>query len=106
MSKIKTFRMSDSVLHRFVQIVQEAFLTGTDVSDHLRMVEMKMDETDSHMLVLTDEYVDMVRKQHESMLQFLETQKKAVEAIKTEGTVLESTSNASSLILNDWDKNS
>ena len=32
------YKMSDSVLHRFVQILQEAILTGTDLSDHLRMV--------------------------------------------------------------------
>lgn len=70
-------RMSDAVLHRFVQIVQEAFLTGTDVSDHLRMVEMQPDPADPHVLVLTDEYYDLVRKQHEALLQFAEQQKTA-----------------------------
>ena len=75
------FRMSDSTLHRFVQIVQEAMLTGTDVSDHLRMVEMRPDATDPNVLVLTDEYVDMVRKQHESMLKFVAEQQAAQQVI-------------------------
>lgn len=64
------YKMSDSVLHRFVQILQEAILTGTDVSDHLRMVEMRPDETDPHVLVLTDDYKDMVKKHHDQMLDF------------------------------------
>lgn len=99
-TKPKTFRMSDSVLHRFVQIVQEAFLTGTDVSDHLRMVEMKIDDTNPHMLVLTDEYVDMVHKQHESMLKFLESQQTVSSDVSEEKEVEE----ASSLILSPYQK--
>lgn len=72
MSERKTFRMSDSVLHRFVQIVQEAFLTGTDVSDHLRMVEMEEDTENFGQLRLTPEYTALVKEQHERLLQFAE----------------------------------
>lgn len=82
----KVFKMSDSVLHRFVQILQEAILTGTDVADHLRMVEMQEDEASSGQLVLTSEYKELVAKQHESMLQFANEKRQELltEAEKTE----------------------
>jgi len=34
------YKLSDDVLRRVVQILQEALLTGTDVSDHLRMIRL------------------------------------------------------------------
>lgn len=59
-----SLKLADSVLHRFVQILQEALLTGTDVSDHLRMVRVEADKDDPHVLVLTDEYKTQVAEIH------------------------------------------
>jgi hypothetical protein len=81
------FKMSDSVLHRFVQIVQEAILTGTDVSDHLRMVEMEDDPKNPGRLVLTADYKDLVKKQHEQLLAFAEQEKKQRTLLTEEGSI-------------------
>jgi hypothetical protein len=34
------YKLSDDVLRRIVQLLQEALLTGTDVGDHLRMIRL------------------------------------------------------------------
>ncbi len=78
------FHLADSVLHRVVQILQEALLTGTDISDILRQIEVCQDSTDPNQLVLTNRYVDMVRKQHESMLKFAEEQKAKIDLLKNQ----------------------
>lgn len=62
----KEFHLSDSVLMRIVQIVQEGFLTGTDVADLMR--EIRLQEHDNDSLVLTDKYVELVKKSHEDLL--------------------------------------
>lgn len=69
------YKLSDSVLHRIVQIVQEAFLTGVDCADIMRQIELE-EEYGTDKLVLTDAYKDMVKRQHEEMLKFAEEQSK------------------------------
>ena len=66
------YNLSDNVLRRIVQIVQEGFLTGTDVVDHMRMIKLETDENNSSQLVLTEEYKTLVEGQHESMLSEIE----------------------------------
>lgn len=68
-------KLADSVLHRIVQIVQEGMLMGVDVADIMRQVELRPDASDPHVLVLTEEYKEMVQKQHESLLKFVEEKK-------------------------------
>lgn len=97
MSEKKCFKVADSVLQRFVQIIQEAMLTGVDCVDIMRQVEMKPDESDPHVLVLSDDYIDMVRKQHESMLKFAEKQRDAKK-------LLEEAANSSGIIVGQFDK--
>tara|TARA_Y100000310_G_scaffold91181_1_gene88487 strand:+ start:7448 stop:7672 length:225 start_codon:yes stop_codon:yes gene_type:complete len=67
-----SYKLSDNVLRRIVQIVQEGFLTGTDVADHMRMIKLDVDENNSSQLVLTEEYKTLVEGQHESMLSEIE----------------------------------
>ena len=62
------FKLADSVLHRIVQIVQEAILTGLDCSDYMRQISLSLDKDDSHVLVLSEEYQKQVREMHEKML--------------------------------------
>jgi hypothetical protein len=67
-------KIADSVWHRIVQCIQEAMLTGTDVSDSLRQVRVVPDESDPHVLVLSPEYQEQVQEMHEKMLQHVREQ--------------------------------
>ncbi len=58
------FKLADSVLHRVVQIVQEAFLTGVDCADIMRQIRLQVDDNDSNSLVLTSEYKKQVTEMH------------------------------------------
>lgn len=60
--------LADSVLHRVVQIVQEGFLLGVDVSDLLRQIRLTPDETEPGALILTKAYSESVDKMHEKYL--------------------------------------
>jgi hypothetical protein len=62
-----SFRVSDMVIARIAQLLQEAILTQTDVTDHLRMVRLEPDPTDSHVLVLTEDYKKQVIENHKKM---------------------------------------
>lgn len=66
----KTYKLADSVLHRFVQILQEGLLYGVDVADIMRMVDLE--EGDDGKLVLTEAYKEMIKRQHEEALKFAE----------------------------------
>ena len=68
-----TLKLADSVLHRFVQIIQEAMLTGTDCADHMRMVRLVADSSDPHTLVLSDEYKAQVEQIHQKYLAEIES---------------------------------
>lgn len=75
------YKLDDSVLHRVVQIVQEAFLTGVDCADIMRQIELEEDKSgppnrELPRLVLTDSYKEMVRRHHEEMLKFAEEEQK------------------------------
>jgi len=65
-------KIADSVWHRVVQVVQEGMLTGTDVSDSFRQIEVEPDEADENVLVLTAAYQKQVREMHEKMLKHIE----------------------------------
>lgn len=67
----KTFKLSDSVIARIAQIIQEAILTGTDCVDHLRMIEL-VKVNSGNELDLSEEYRQLVEKQHETMLRELQ----------------------------------
>lgn len=65
----KPLRLADSVLHRVIQMVQEAMLLGVDVADLMRQIELRPDASDSHMLVLTDDYLAQIKRWHTEMLE-------------------------------------
>jgi len=64
------FKLHDTVLMRIVQILQEGLLTGTDIADHMRMLELE-DNLDG-TLIMTEAYKKMVDDNHEKMLEFAE----------------------------------
>jgi hypothetical protein len=67
----KVFRLDDNVLRRIVQIVQEGMLTGTDVADHMRLLNLE-EGSEPGVLVLTEEYKAYVESTHERLLAFAE----------------------------------
>lgn len=84
-------KLSDQVLSRIVQIVQEGILTGTDVVDLLRQIDVEVDQQNVDELVLTQNYCELVKKQHEKLLA-------DAERLKAEQA-------ASKLIVKDFGKN-
>jgi len=69
------YKLSDNVLRRIVQVMQEGLLTGTDITDHMRMIRLEENVDDTTQLVLTDEYKGIMENQHETMLQEIENLK-------------------------------
>jgi len=63
----KEFKLADSVSMRFIQIFQEAIMTGIDASDILRQVRVEIDE-DGETLVLTGAYKKQVEESYKKML--------------------------------------
>ena len=63
---MRTYKLCDTVLARVMQIVQEAMLTGTDCVDLMRVMELQ--ESDSGALVLTDDYKQLVKKEHDDLI--------------------------------------
>jgi ethanolamine utilization protein EutA (predicted chaperonin) len=54
-----TFSLSDSVLHRLVQVLQLAMITGTDIVDLLRQIRLQWPDNEDGTtvaLALTPEY--------------------------------------------------
>ena len=68
------YKLSDEVT-QIAKLVQLAIITGTDVVDNLRMVELSAEEADTgkSMLILTDEYRDLSESQIEKLLGELES---------------------------------
>ena len=58
-------KLGATVINRFIQIVQEGFLTGVDVSDLLLQMDV---EVQDQKVELTTEYVKQVKDGHDRML--------------------------------------
>lgn len=69
----KNLNLSDSVLIRIVQIVQESMLLGVDACDLMRMIRLCPDDQNVNQLVLTPEYEKQVESMHEAWLSKAET---------------------------------
>lgn len=65
------YHLSDSVIARIAQILQEGLLTGTDIVDHLRMLELQPDDVNPQLLVMTTEYAQRVKDMHQRMLEHI-----------------------------------
>jgi len=58
------FKLSDNVLLRIVNVIQEAMLLGIDCVDILRQIRLQVDDHDVETLVLTPEYKKQVTEMH------------------------------------------
>lgn len=54
-----SYQLSDNVIARVVQILQEGMMSGTDITDHMRMIRVEADGEGK--LQLTDAYLQQVQ---------------------------------------------
>ena len=62
------YKLSDEVVAQIARLVQLGILTGTDVVDNLRMMEVTQSQSDEGKLVLSDQYREMAGGQIEKLM--------------------------------------
>ena len=60
-----SYKISDSVAMRFIQIFQEAVLLGIDGADLMRQVRLVVDESSPDTVTLDPQYEKQVAEMHE-----------------------------------------
>ena len=60
-----SFQLSDNVIARVVQILQEGMITGTDITDHMRMIRVETDNEGK--LQLSPAYVKQIQEGFEKI---------------------------------------
>ena len=60
-------KLHDNTIGHIAKLIQMAILTGTDVIDHLRMLELQQD--DNNMLVLQKDYVEVFDNSLQKMIE-------------------------------------
>lgn len=63
----KEYKLSDNVVVNIVQLLQLSMLTGTDISDHFRLIRLEESTLDKNKLELSSDYV----KNHNKMIKTL-----------------------------------
>lgn len=63
---MSSYKLTDNVIARIAQIVQEGILTGVDIVDIMRQIEVEP-SADGEFVDLTPTYRENVRKQYEKM---------------------------------------
>lgn len=63
-----SYKISDTVAMRFVQIFQEALLLGLDGADLMRQVRLVVDESNPDTVTLDPQYELQVKEMHEKYL--------------------------------------
>ena len=64
-----SYKISDSVAMRFIQIFQEAVLLGVDGADLMRQVRLVVDDKNSDTITLCPQYESLVHEQHRKYLE-------------------------------------
>lgn len=64
-----SYKISDSVAMRFIQIFQEAVLLGVDGADLMRQVRLAVDESSPDTLTLCPQYENQVLEMHKKYLE-------------------------------------
>jgi hypothetical protein len=76
------YKLSDNVIARIAQILQEGLLLGIDVVDLLRQIEVEV-APDGSELNLTDPYLKRVLDHHNKLLEELEALRAQSESERT-----------------------
>ncbi len=66
-----TYKFHDNVISEIAKLVQVGILTGTDVVDNLRQLEVASNE--SGQLDLSDEYLETAEQRMEKMQAFIKS---------------------------------
>jgi|TARA_R110001599_G_scaffold208601_1_gene405782 hypothetical protein len=82
MSDTKTFTFDDTVISTIAKTLQLAILTGTDVVDNLRQIEVQ--QNDNGTLSITPNYNSKFEHWVASLLEELESRQDVVETEKSE----------------------
>lgn len=77
-----SYKISDSVAMRMIQIFQEAVIFGLDGADLLRQVRLVEDPKEEGTLTLDPEYITAVEKMHEQYLSEAKDKKENFESSK------------------------
>ena len=72
---IMSYKISDSVAMRFIQIFQEAVLMGIDGADLMRQVRLTIDPGESDTLMLDPDYKKFVEETHQKYLKEIEVKR-------------------------------
>ena len=83
---MKVFKLSDEVLGRIINILQEAMISGVDILDLFRMMQLTQSEEDENELTLTDDYRESIKKWHNDIALMLE--KRQEEYVDNHGGLL------------------
>ena len=62
-------KLSDQVIAEVSRLLQVALLTGTDVVDNLRLIEVEIDEDYTDRIVLTNDYIKKSERNIEKMVE-------------------------------------
>ena len=81
---IMSYKISDSVAMRFIQIFQEAVLMGIDGADLMRQVRLVVDEANPDTIVLCPQYENQVLEMHKKYLEDAERLKARSESVTVE----------------------
>jgi len=65
--------LTDQVIAEISRLLQVAIITGTDVVDNLRLIEVEVDPTQDGFVSLTDEYVERAEANIAKMIQKVES---------------------------------
>jgi len=63
------YKLSDEVISQIAKLVQLAIITGTDIVDNLRMIEVEPSEKEEKFLNLTSEYRTICENNLEKLLE-------------------------------------
>jgi hypothetical protein len=76
-----SYKISDAVAMRMIQIFQEAVLLGVDGADLMRQVRLVVDETDPGTVTLDPQYEALVAESHRKYLE--ESERLQAESLAT-----------------------
>jgi len=82
-----SYKITDAVAMRMIQIFQEAVLFGIDGADLFRQVRLVQDSTDSESLTLDPQYVASVEEMHKKYLEEADAKKAEQQSFSTNDKV-------------------
>ena len=64
----KTYKLDDEVVAEVARSLQRAMLTGTDIVDHIRSIELNV-ARGSNRIVLSEEYLERTQSNDQRMVE-------------------------------------